>query len=275
MEMTQQDKAKLIRFLNFVCTLEASKPVEEMNEDLIDACVTVLLELQDKHVELSPEYIDNQVRKIFHPEDAETTEPETVKEPKKVVSKKKIWLVAACIAILVALLSIVSFSSERNVVDVLEDFFGTYEFIPFGKEVDVGEETYGKNGDTVEYKTIEDVVNNEKFTLLFPANTTNSIQVNIISVIEKQNSVIFSVSFDNPNISMEIITNSDTTAKEKFYCKETLTINDVVFYICEMKDVSQVQAYFMHNDNLYTISCSSRDILMQVLENMEEVRYED
>lgn len=273
MEMTQQDKAKLIRFLNFVCTLEASKPVEEMNEDLIDACVTVLLELQDKHVELSPEYIDNQVRKIFHPEDAETTEPETVKEPKKVVSKKKIWLVAACIAILVALLSIVSFSSERNVVDVLEDFFGTYEFIPFGKEVDVGEETYGKHSDTKRYTDIKDVVNKEKINLMFPTKSDISSTISIISVFDSQESII--ISYKDTNSSITIHKATSLSNEIKSICNEVKVINGTTVYLCIMNDTAQNQAYFSHNKNLYIVTCSNRDLLIDVLENMEEIRYED
>lgn len=274
MEMTQQDKAKLIRFLNFVCTLEASKPVEEMNEDLIDACVTVLLELQDKHVELSPEYIDNQVRKIFHPEDAETTEPETVKEPKKVVSKKKIWLVAACIAILVALLSIVSFSSERTVVDVLEDFFGTYEFIPFGKEVDVGEETYIKNGTTTQYHTLQDMINNEKINILQPSYN-EKFEINRIFVIDKKDKKNITFEFSEKNISINIIVNASITKEIKSICTETLLINNITFYLCPMSDTSQIQAYFVHNNNLYTITYTDRESLIDILENMEELRYEN
>ena len=170
MEISNQDKLKLIHFLNFVCDYEASKPLEEMNEELIDSCVDILLELQDKHVNHSPEFIDEQVRKIFHKEETETTEPESVKPVKKQINKKKVWLVAACIAILVALFSIVSFSSERSVKDVLEDFIGTFEFIPFGKEVTLGNDSYKKEGTGKKYTSVEDFVNTEKFNLLCPLN---------------------------------------------------------------------------------------------------------
>lgn len=274
MEMTQQDKAKLIRFLNFVCTLEASKPVEEMNEELIDACVTVLLDLQDKHVELSPEYIDNQVRKIFHPEDAETAEPETVKEPKKVVSKKKIWLVAACIAILVALLSIVSFSSERTVVDVLEDFFGTYEFIPFGKEVDVGEETYKKHSETRRYYSIQEFIKSERTSIMFPIKSKMSTTLKIISIFDSANNNII-ISFDDSSISINIRTNTNLSESIINASNEKIIVDNNTFYLCSMDDTSQIQAYFIHNRNLYTVTCPNRDLLIDILENMEEVRYED
>ena len=92
MEISKQDKIKLIHFLNFVCDYEASKPIEEMDEELIKSCVKVLLDLQDKHVKHSPEFIDEQVRKIFRKEETEITEPETVKTNKKQINRKRYGL---------------------------------------------------------------------------------------------------------------------------------------------------------------------------------------
>ena len=151
MEITMQEKLRLINFFEFLLNEEISKPLGEMNSEAVDNYIKILLHLQDKHVELSPEFIDEQVRKIFHKE--EIAEPETAKTTKKRYSKNKIWLVAACVAILVALFSILSFSSEKSVKDVLEDFFGSYDIIPWGKEIEVGNESYGKEGENRKYQT--------------------------------------------------------------------------------------------------------------------------
>ena len=56
-----------------------------MDSEAVDNYIKILLHLQDKHIELSPEFIDEQVRKIFHPE--ENTAPETVKTTKKQYKK--------------------------------------------------------------------------------------------------------------------------------------------------------------------------------------------
>ncbi len=275
MELTTQEKRKLIRFLNFICDCEANKPLEEMDEELIKSCVDVLLDLQDKHIEHSPEFINNQVRKIFHPEDEAKAAPETVEAPKKIISKKKIWLVAACIAILVALLSIFSFSSERTVVNILEDFLGTYEFIPFGKELNIGESTYGKDANSRRYSSIEEAVEHEKISLLNPLDENNKSKVKLVSISERNENRIFSIASSDTDLSIEIITNSKIEDSVKSYCNEIITINDTVCYMCSMIDVSQSQAYFIHNNNLYTVTHSSRDELIKVLENMEEIKYEN
>ena len=275
MEISNQDKLKLIHFLNFVCDYEASKPLEEMNEELIDSCVDVLLELQDKHVNHSPEFIDEQVRKIFHKEETETTEPESVKPVKKQINKKKVWLVAACIAILVALFSIVSFSSERSVVDVLEDFLGTYEFIPFGKEVDVGEETYGKASDSRKYDTIAVAVEKEKINLLSPKEETGEISLQKIVFYNQNTDNCILYIFENNNISIDVIVNRNINQNTINVCNESLSINNTTYYLCTIKETNQIQAYFIHNNNFYTVTCYDKDLLIEILENMEEVRYEN
>ena len=53
----------------FLLNEEVSKPLGEMNSEAVDNYIKILLHLQDKHVELSPEFIDEQVRKIFHKEE--------------------------------------------------------------------------------------------------------------------------------------------------------------------------------------------------------------
>ena len=86
MELTMQEKLKLIEFFEFLLDKEISKPLGEMNSEAVDNYIKILLDLQDKHMELSPEYIDEQVRKIFHPE--ETAPPEAVKTTKKQIMKE-------------------------------------------------------------------------------------------------------------------------------------------------------------------------------------------
>ena len=81
MELTLQEKLRLINFFEFLLDKEVSKPLGKMDSEAVDNYIKILLHLQDKHIELSPEFIDEQVRKIFHPE--ENTAPETVKTTKK------------------------------------------------------------------------------------------------------------------------------------------------------------------------------------------------
>ena len=271
MELTLQEKRKLIEFFEFLLDKEISKPLGEMNSEAVDNYIKILLDLQDKHVELSPEFIDEQVRKIFYKE--ETAAPETAKTTKKYYSKNKIWLVAACVAILVALFSILSFSSERGVKDVLEDFFGTFEFIPFGKEITEDKFSLGKESDSKRYATIEELIKNQHLDLLYPRNIHDTID--LISVGEVDGKETIDISHINSDLFITITLNSDIPQETIDFCNYKITFNGIEYYFCFIEDVNQVQAYFIHNNNMYRIIHTDKTSLLEILNNMEEIKYED
>ena len=271
LELTLQEKLKLIKFFEFLLDEEISKPLGQMNSEAVDNYIKILLHLKDIDIELSSEFINEQVRKIFHPE--ESAVPETAKTTKKHFNKRKIWLVAACITILVALFSVISFSSEKGVVDTLEDFFGTFEFIPFGKETDIGNETYGKGGKAKIYDSIEDCVNIEKTDLLCPSD--NTAIINYISIGNTDTKKTIDMTFDKSELSVTITLNSDIPQETIDFCNDKIILNDTEYHICTMEDINQVQAYFVHKNNFYIVAHTDKDELIKILENMKEVRYEN
>ena len=271
MEITMQEKLRLINFFEFLLNEEISKPLGEMNSEAVDNYIKILLHLQDKHVELSPEFIDEQVRKIFHKE--ETAIPEAVKTTRKQINKKKVWLVAACIAILVALFSIVSFSSEKSVKDVLEDFFGTYDIIPWGREIEIGNETYGKGGIARTYDSIEEVSNTEKIDLLYPSNLDKEIELISIGIVDGKETV--DISYIESDLFITIELNSEISQDITEVYNKKITLNEIDYYLYIMEDIQQAQAYFVHNNNLYLIIYTNEKSLMEILNNMEEIEYED
>ena len=270
MELSKQEKLNLIEFFEFLLDKETSKSLDEMNTEAIDAYVKILLNLQDKHIKLSSDFINEQVRKIFHTEEI-TAAPETAKTTKKHYNKKKIWLVAACISILLALFSIASFSSERSVIDVLDDFIGTFEFIPFGKEIDIGNESYGKENKTSEYRTVKDFIKSEKTNILLPA----VLEVNAISVSTFESETEIYVKFDESNITLSVKLNSNIDSTTKSFCNNVITIGNTNYYICEIQDIHQVQAYFTYNNDFYTVIAENKNDLMNILNNMEEIKNEN
>ena len=185
MELTLQEKLRLIEFFVFFLNEEISKPLGEMSSEAVDNYIKILLHLQDKHIELSSEFIDEQVRKIFHPE--ENTAPETVKTTKKQYNKKKVWLVAACIAILVALFSIVSVANDWNVFDFLSEKFGSVHSAPVEEEQNFNGVSVIMNGKNTNYKSIKDALEKENIDILHPSVLPDEISINNIMVYEENN----------------------------------------------------------------------------------------
>lgn len=271
MDSVNQDKVKLINFFWFLLDGEVSKPLGEMNSEAVENYIKILLYLQNKNAVLSSDFINEQVRKIFHPEDYAA--PETAKVTKKRINKKKIWLIAACISILIALFSIISFSTERGIVDTLEEYFGTFEFIPFGKKVTVNDETYMKNSSVDIYTSVEECADAEKINIIFPANMKDKIDV--ISVNYQLEKRIAYFSFGEDTKTLDITFDTEMSQDIIDMCQEVVTIDGIEYHLCIMEDVNLIQAYFVYENNLYTITYPDKDSVMEMINNMEEIKYEN
>jgi hypothetical protein len=126
---TEENK-KLILGLQLICDCESSKPLDEMNCDLIDACVSLLLDLQDKKVTLTQEQIKEKVSMIPFEEISEFKNNEETPKRRKVLKKNKVLFIAAIISILITLLAVVSVAFEWNIFEELKNRFGSVANTP-------------------------------------------------------------------------------------------------------------------------------------------------
>lgn len=275
MEISNQDKLKLIHFLNFICDYEASKPIEEMDEELIKSCVKVSLKLQNKQVNHSPEFIDEKVRKIFRKEETEITEPEAVKPVKKQINKKKVWLVAACIAILVALFSIVSVANDWDVFDFLSEKFGSVHSAPVEEELDFNGVTVVNRGKGVTYETLEEALQKENIDVLYPAFLPEGTKVQQLLFSQNNGSTELSYIFDNQNLSSNIYFNTQLSQAFKDVATEIITLDSITYYICEKSDTSSVQVEFEYKGNTYMFYHTDKNVLIEIIENLEEINNEN
>lgn len=273
MELTLQEKLRLINFFEFLLNEEISKPLGEMNPEAVDNYIKILLHLQDKHIELSSEFIDEQVRKIFHPK--EVAAPETVKTTKKYFNKKKIWLVAACIAILVALFSIVSVAYDWNVFDFLTEKFGSVHSAPIGEKQNfngISVFTYGKDKN---YPNIEDALKSEKADILYLATLPNSIKViDVMFSKDTDNNGVF-FTFNDSELFMEVSCDKSLSEKTKSDATKVVEINSITCYICEMPEVNSYQINFEYEGNTYAFNYNNKELLIEIIENLEELNNEN
>lgn len=274
MDFTLQEKAKLIEFFEFLLNNEIDKPLGEMNSEAVDSYIKILLFLQGKNIELSSEFIDEQVRKIFHKEDETTVIPDTVKTKKNYFNKKKVWLVAACIAILVALFSFVSVAYDWNVFDFLTEKFGSVHSAPIEEEQDFNGITVTNHGKRSKYKNIKDAMKGESLDVLYPTLLPDGASVDNIIIYEENNENKLIFIFDTVDLSAEIV--FDASLKESVYsdATETFTIDSTTYYVCTMPDISLTQIEFEYNGDSYYFSYTDKDILIEIIKNLEEIHNE-
>lgn len=273
MELTLQEKLKLIKFFEFLLNKEVSKPLGEMNSEAVDDYIKILLHLQDKHVELSSDFINEQVRKIFREE--ETAAPEAIKTTKKHFNKKKIWLVAACISILVALFSIISVANDWNVFDFLSEKFGSVHSAPFGKEQEINGISVWVYNKTKIYPSLEDALKAEKTDVLYPAALPEGLTIKGLTFTNVDSTDEIVVTFNDDTLSIEICRDVSLSESTKDFATDVEEINNFTCYICEMPDVNICQISFEHKGDTYTFNHSSKELLIEIIENLKEIKNEN
>lgn len=253
-------------YLEFLRDTEAAKPVDEMDTNLIEACVYVLLDLQDKHVSLTPEQIQEKVRSIPFKDSSEFDEYKKAK--KKKLKKKRVLLIAACIGILAALLVLGSVATEW---DIVKEYFGKNTNVPFDIEYFFGNESAIHHSGSMYYKSISKAEKAENIELLEPTylpdgNETNEISLNNDGDLRTG---YFNLSI-GPPLSIEFTVEEKIPDDIMAFIMYTETINNFECHFVEMDDVNMVQAYILHKGVVYNITYNNKEELVKIIENLKE-----
>ncbi len=269
MELSLQEKIKLIEFFEFLLNEEISKPLGEMNSEAVDNYINILLHLKNKNAELSSEYIDEQVRKIPF---VDITDIRDIQQKKrKKIKKKKILLIAAIIAILLAILAVFSTGHYiENIHRFMKDTFGTVHDAPVGENILVDDKLFVNNGTPTLYANIDDFCKKEKIAVLVPDKLPNGIEFVNIRISHSDKTII--VYYNKEITSYEIYLDSSIPQAILDIANETVTINGYTCYICRFEDINSIQVYFEYNGNYYSIGGANELILLEIIENLEEYK---
>ena len=269
MEDVNNKNRKLIKALELITDYELTKPLDKIDGDLIDSAVNWSLRLQNKDITLSTEEIEEMVSMIPF---TDTEEPETDKEVQKsvkVLKKKKVLFIAAIITILVTLLTVVSVAFERNIFDELKNRFGTVADTPVDEELVVNGVTVVMNGEYRKYSTIEDALKEENIDILYPSYLPDGIVIEKVSLYQQINVDKLLFSFNDDNITMEIILDGDFYIDIKSLDIEV--ISNLSCYVCEKVKENCVQYYFKYNDDWYMIKYNNKQDVIRIIESLKEL----
>ena len=265
------NKSELIKNLESLYDLEIKKSIETIDTDLLDETIAFGLELNELEVTLTPEEIEEKVRKIPFVETATlNTTPTSVKGKTTKVKSHKILLIAAIISILVAIFTITSIAFDWNIFDELKNRFGTVADAPINEDIDVNGITVVMRGETTAFDSIEEFLENEKFDILYPTKLPETTFLNqvVLQQTDKTNKINFV--FNNSDFSYIVVFNKSISEDIKNISIEMLEINNLNCYIIDMPDLGQVQIHFTHNNNLYSLSYNNKQELIEIIENLKE-----
>lgn len=254
-------KQHLIEYISFIRDCELEKPLGKIDEEFVSTCVTVLLKLQNKKATISDIQIEHNVNRLMS---ASTSAPDKT----RVHKPKKILLVAAIIAILCALLAVISIGHNIDYWHcVMNEKFGSVFNVPVGEEFVDGNDEFIHAGESVIYTKTDKFFENEPYDVLIPTKLPDEIGLVDILITSSTNNI--AVSFDAVITAYEIYLNTQIPQEIIDLSNETVVLNNLTCYILRFEDINSVQIYFEHNGNYYCIGGTDEQILLDVIENLE------
>ena len=271
MKNKYKNNADAIKYLSALCDKEVQKPVEEMDCELIESTVELLLKLQCKKVSLTEKEIEEKVRKISFTESSDNAKEFKVnKNVRTKTTQRRILLIAAVIAILVAILSFVSVAFEWDIYDVMKEKFGSVFNVPVGVEQTENGVTFINKGKNIKYSSIKELTEKEKINILLPNSLPDNVEIESFVISMDKSVERITVTFSDKNIFFTVMLNCDMPEKAIEIYDKKLTVNSTDYYISTLSDVGTSLVQFSHNGNYYKITCNDMEILLDIIENLEE-----
>lgn len=267
MEANYKDKSKVIEYLSIIRDAEIDKPAEEMNVDLIDACVGLLLHLQDKNEHLTPEQIDKAVEAIPF---VDTEKIKELKNENKKINKLKLLLIAAVIPIILTVLTLLATADiEWSDLKAFEEMFGSVNNAPVGEVYHHGDTDFSKI-EGADFETPEDFYRATGISILAPGEGFKDAEVTSIlyTKVPICDEILFAFNKENLGYTVYMGNKLEAELENTVYTKKS--INSLECYIVDLSDVGLYQVYFNHKGYTYCISHSDLDVIISLVENMEE-----
>ena len=194
------------------------------------------------------------------PVDAPVTAPARV--VKKRIIWKKVWLVAAIVALLISAATITASAFGFNVFECFREVIG----LSAGEKVDKGTVTLINRGEAKEYDSIEELLEAENINILYPSVLPEGIEITTINIKEGTNSGNFIQVLTNDAQTNIVIYTNRLESNSSFNGCEEHRFNGYTFYV--RKELNS--AYCYSNDCYYSIQSNSYNNLLLIIENIKE-----
>ena len=248
-----------------IILLETAKDHKEMDSDLVTECVDFLMELEGKE-RLTKAEIEERVSKI--PFKGKVTAINSY--AKKKIRAKRIAIIAAVLAVLLAICSIVAISftnSEDNLINRFANYIG--EIMNGGDHENFDNIELIKPNESKTFSSVEELVRNEKISLLFPTWLPGESKITKCCYYSEESigeyyllccdDSTYSIFIDiDKSVSKEISTNNlpKIVGKHSVYI-----INDGI----------SIQGMFEYNGNRYSVISDTEENLLKIIENLKEI----
>ncbi len=251
--------------LTAIILLETAKDHKEMDSDLVTECVDFLMELEGKE-KLTKKEIEQRVSEI--PFKGKVTAINSY--AKKKIRAKRLAVIAAVLAVLLAIFSIIAISfgcTEDNVVSRYVRY--VVEFMNGGDQLKFENIELIKPNETKKFSSAEELVRYENIGILFPTWLPEDEKITKCWYIDDEiDGKHYIFQFKNPQYSMIV------------YCEES--ISDDIKTANSIRNVGELKVYIASRDGLiqgmfenkgyfYSIDTDTEENLLKIIDNLKEI----
>lgn len=246
-----------------IILLETSKDYKEMDSDLVTECVDFLMELEGKE-KLTKKEIEQRVNEIPFKGKVMAISSYT----KKRLRAKRLAIIAAVLAVIVALFGIIAIASGDFFDNFLRNMGNSiHEWLESGPR-EHGNITLYKSNETKTYSSIEELADSEKIEILYPSWLPENEKIISVWHLVEGESERYLLQSENPNHSISIILNSDLSDELRSNSSKEEIASLSVYY---KKYTQYIQANFIYRSNRYIVKSDTEDNLFRIIENLKEI----
>lgn len=250
-------KAEMISLLKSAIRLECDKPEEEIDLAYLESCSEFLAELTDAEYTFTAEQLDEKYRAILNTKRTVVEIPVSGKPLRRLKPVHKVIAAAAAAIILAG--SVCAFNPYvRNLLFAVND-------LEVGESMEIDGVTYQYNGVTQFYDSVQELLEEEQLTILYPEVLPEGVAIK--SVFRIDNDIY--IQFTDASISFSITLDSQVDLSAEKDRAETYISGELEFNVHPINEErDHCTALAMYNGNLYTVETKEYSLLTAILDEL-------
>lgn len=269
LNMNKATKEQKIQWLCQMIDNETDKPEDEMDFALIDECSAYLRELSDKAAEATKEQKQRILQQIKAHHNQTANHVAKVLRPKWRKMGRIVAIAATIAAILVSTLTVLAkVNGYSSAWEYVKENLQRIAGMDAGDKMNEGNITLTKHDGVVTYNSIEELLQEEGYDIMYPSELPEGVRITKISQqIIIENDVLYSIHFTNIELSM-VVSNKTTVSDVDLQKYESFKTANMTFYLKKFSN-GVYQAIGNDGKYEYMISFNDYDSLMIILNGIK------
>ena len=269
--MNKASKEQKIQWLCQIIDNETEKPEDEIDFALIDECSAYLRELSGNEAEATQEQKTRILQQIKAHHNQTATGSAKVLRPKWRKVGKIVAIAAMVAALLISTLTVIAkVSGYSSAWEYVKENIQKVLGLDAGDRVNDGGITLTKHDGVVTYGSIEELLQEEGYDIMYPSDLPDGVRITKISQqIVSNERTVYCYKFSDETISI-LVSSITGVSLDDLKDQEVWETEGMKFYV-EKTPEEIYQAVGFDSQHEYRICCTDYDVLIEILNGIKGV----